>query len=66
MATALTRALTDRGADPAGAALAAESGVTVFRTAFAAWVADGATRAFPEIQNAVLGRLHELLGRRAR
>jgi AcrR family transcriptional regulator len=61
LAVALTRALTARGVDAASAALAAETGVTVFRTAFALWVAEGERRTFQEIQNAVLARLQALL-----
>jgi AcrR family transcriptional regulator len=61
LAVALTGALTGRGIDPVSAALAAETGVAVFRTAFATWIADGETRPFPEIQAEVLARLHDLL-----
>jgi len=63
LAAAMTRALADRGIDPIAAALAAESGVTVFRTAFAAWVTDGEQRPFGAIQEAVLQELHSLVGR---
>ena len=63
LASTLTRALTDRGIDPVPAALAAESAVTVMRTAFAAWIADGEERTFPEVQRAVLAQLHTLLAR---
>lgn len=62
LAVALTRALTDRGIDPTTAALAAESGVTVFRTAFAAWLADGEDRPFAQIQDGVLADLRALTG----
>jgi AcrR family transcriptional regulator len=61
LATSLTGALTGRGIDPVSAALAAETGVAVFRTAFAAWISEDETRTFPEIQAGVLARLHELL-----
>lgn len=61
LAVALTRALTERGIDPVDAALAAEAGVAVFRTAFAAWIADGEERPFPEIQTEILNRLRALL-----
>ncbi|WP_306210145.1 TetR/AcrR family transcriptional regulator [Actinoplanes sp. RD1] len=64
LAAALTRALEDRGADPIAAALAAETGVTVFRTAFTTWIAEGETRTLPEIQEEVLARLHGLLATR--
>ncbi|MEU2347080.1 TetR family transcriptional regulator [Modestobacter sp. NPDC049651] len=64
LAAALTRALTERGVGPVPAALAAESAVTVFRTAFAAWIADGEERPFGEVQAGVLAELHSLVGRR--
>ncbi len=64
LAATLTRALRDRGVDPIAAALAAETGVTVFRTAFTAWIAEGETRTLPEIQDEVLARLHGLLDTR--
>jgi AcrR family transcriptional regulator len=63
LAVALTRALTDRGIDPVPAALAAESAVTVFRTAFTAWTTDGEDRSFGAVQQAVLAELHALVGR---
>jgi AcrR family transcriptional regulator len=63
LATAMTRALTDRGTDPVPAALAAESAVTVFRTAFTAWTADGEDRSFGDVQQSVLAELHALVGR---
>ncbi|HWS38023.1 MAG TPA: TetR family transcriptional regulator [Actinoplanes sp.] len=62
LAVTLTGALTARGADPTSAALAAESGVTVFRTAFSVWVTPDEQRTFLEIQQAVLARLHTLIG----
>jgi hypothetical protein len=63
LAAAMTRALTERGVEPVPAALAAESGVSVFRTAFAAWTADGERRSFGEVQRAVLSELHTLVAR---
>ena len=62
LAAALTRALTDRGVAPVPAALAAGSAVTVFRTSFAAWIAEAESRPFVEVQAAVLAELHALLG----
>ncbi|WP_328470740.1 hypothetical protein OHA21_05325 [Actinoplanes sp. NBC_00393] len=59
LAAALIRALTGRGIEATTAALAAESGVTVFRTAFAAWIADGEDRSFGEIQHQMLDKLRE-------
>lgn len=61
LAATLTRALVEHDIDPVTAALAAESGVAVFRTAFAAWIADGEQRPFAEILDAVLGRLRSLV-----
>ena len=61
LATTLTRALAARGIDPVTAALAAESAVTVFRTAFTAWIAEEEPRPFAEVQAAVLTGLHALL-----
>jgi AcrR family transcriptional regulator len=63
LAMELTRALIERGIDPTVAALAAESGVTVFRTAFATWIADGEERSFADIQRDVLAKLHAIVGR---
>ena len=64
LAAALTSALVERGVDPVAAALAAEAGVSVFRRAFAAWIAEGETRPFREIQRGVLSQLRELLASR--
>lgn len=60
LATALAQALRDRGAPPAAAALAAESGITVFGVAFLQWIADGETRTFGEVQAEVLGELRAM------
>jgi AcrR family transcriptional regulator len=57
----LTGALTTRGIDSTTAALAAQTGVAVFRTAFAVWLAEGETRSLREIQAAVLGRLQSVV-----
>jgi AcrR family transcriptional regulator len=61
LAFALTRALASRGVDATSASLAGESAVTVFRTAFAVWVADGEKRTFADIQYTVFSRLRALL-----
>jgi hypothetical protein len=61
LAAALTRALRDRGIDPVTAALAAETGVTVFRTAFSTWISDGEARPFAEIQDRMFATLHGML-----
>jgi hypothetical protein len=60
LAESLTAALRSRGADPATAALAAQTGMAVFRTAFAAWIAEGEQRPFAEIQQSMLARLRDL------
>jgi AcrR family transcriptional regulator len=62
LAGALTTALAEHGVDRTTAALAAESGVTVFRTAFVAWLAEGEQRPFAEVQRAVLADLRALVG----
>lgn len=61
LATAMTGALRRRGVDPTAAALAAESGVAVFRVGFATWIAEGEQRPLPAILRAVLGDLRSLL-----
>ena len=61
LARAMTRALTERGIDPVSAALAAETGVTVFRTAFAAWIAEGGEGPLGDVQRQMLAQLRELV-----
>ncbi|MFC5137024.1 TetR family transcriptional regulator [Actinomycetospora rhizophila] len=61
LAAAMTDALRRRGADPVAAALAAESGVAVFRVGFATWIAEGEQRPLAAILRAVLGELRSLL-----
>ncbi|GAA4932929.1 TetR family transcriptional regulator [Actinomycetospora succinea] len=61
LAGAMTDALRRRGIDPTPAALAAESGVAVFRVGFATWIAEGEERPLPVILRAVLGELRSLL-----
>ncbi|MFT4263927.1 MAG: TetR family transcriptional regulator [Nocardioides sp.] len=58
----LTAALVERGVDAVTAGLAAETGVSVFRRAFAAWIAEGESRPFAELQDELLTRLQALLG----
>jgi AcrR family transcriptional regulator len=58
---ALASALVEREVDPTGAALAAEAGVSVFRRSFAAWITEGETRLFRDIQRDVLHQLQALL-----
>lgn len=61
LAGVLTDALVERGIEPTRAALAAEAGISVFRRAFAAWIAEDETRPFLEIQRDVLTQLRQLL-----
>ena len=61
LAVTMTRVLAQRGIDPARAALAAESGVAVFRVAFAAWIAQGEERSLVELQRAVFAELRSLV-----
>ena len=62
LAVAMTRALEQRGIDATAAALSAESGVAVFRVAFARWIADGEERSLAELQHVVLAELRALVG----
>jgi AcrR family transcriptional regulator len=64
LADALTVALVERDVDPTVAALAAEAGVSVFRRSFAAWIAEGESRQFANIQRGVLHQLQTLLASR--
>ena len=57
----MTRALRQRGVDATTAALAAESGVAVFRVAFAGWIADGEERSLRQLQRAALAELRALV-----
>jgi AcrR family transcriptional regulator len=57
----MTHALRRRGVDPTAAALAAESGVAVFRVGFATWIAEGEERSLAEILRAVLAELRALV-----
>jgi AcrR family transcriptional regulator len=61
LATTMTGALRRRGVDPTAAALAAESGVAVFRVGFATWIAEGEDRPLAAILGAVLAELRSLL-----
>ena len=61
LADALTLALVGREIYPTAAALAAEAGVSVFRRSFAAWITEGETRPFGDIQRDVLHQLQSLL-----
>ena len=54
LARLMAAALRDRGVPADAAALAAESGLTVFGVAFQAWVSPGETRSFSEVVRDVL------------
>jgi AcrR family transcriptional regulator len=57
LARALATALQAQGAPEAQAVMAAESGITVFRVAYARWVAPGNETPFPEVITEVAGEL---------
>lgn len=61
LAAAMTGALRNRGVEETAAALAAQSGVAVFRVAFARWIADGEDRPLAVLQRAVLAELRALV-----
>ena len=63
LATALADALRARGVDPVAATLAAESGATVFRLAFAQWIRSGERRSLSDICADVLRELVALTAR---
>jgi AcrR family transcriptional regulator len=49
MTSAVAGALRDRGVNAASASLAAETGMAVFKTAFASWVSESSTHSLSEI-----------------
>jgi AcrR family transcriptional regulator len=57
LATAMTEALQQRGVGATAAALAAESGVAVFRVAFANWIADDGQRSIIELEQEAFAEL---------
>jgi AcrR family transcriptional regulator len=61
LAIAMATALRERGINATAATLAAESGVAVFRVAFAAWVAEGEQRSLAQCQRDALTELRTLL-----
>jgi AcrR family transcriptional regulator len=61
LAVAMAGALRDRGVDATVATLAAESGVAVFRVAFAKWVSDDEARPFPDLLTATFAELRGLV-----
>jgi AcrR family transcriptional regulator len=62
LAAALAKALADRGIQEPAATIAAQSGVTVFRVSFAAWIGDGNAKAFSDIQRDMFVQLGALTG----
>jgi AcrR family transcriptional regulator len=60
LAAAIAEALRERGIGEPAATLAAESGVTVFRIAFAQWIREGETRPLDVIAAGVLRELRGL------
>ncbi|HEY1531212.1 MAG TPA: helix-turn-helix domain-containing protein [Galbitalea sp.] len=60
LSAALTRAMNDRGIEEPAATLAAQSGVTVFRVTFAAWIAPGRERSFDDLQRETFAELGAL------
>ncbi len=55
--TAAAAALRDRGVAEPAATLTADTGIAVFRIAFARWLAEGVTRPLPEVMKETLGEL---------
>jgi len=54
---AAAAALRDRGVTEPAATLTADTGIAVFRIAFARWLAEGVTRPLPEVMKETLGEL---------
>jgi AcrR family transcriptional regulator len=61
LAVAISRALQAHGINATAATLAAESGVAVFRVAFAMWIADGEERSSLECLHLAFAELQALL-----
>jgi AcrR family transcriptional regulator len=66
LATTVADALRVRGVDDLAATLAAESGMTVFRSAFTQWIRDGEQRSLADIEADVLRELLILTGKASR
>jgi AcrR family transcriptional regulator len=66
LATTMADALRARGVDDLAAALAAESGMTVFGIAFAQWIREGEERSLADIEAGVLRELVALTGKASR
>ncbi len=60
LATALAEALRNRGVPDPAAALAGESGVTVFAVAFTQWIGEGESQSFGELLHQGLAALRAL------
>jgi len=60
LAGAIAQALRDRGIAEPAATLAAESGVTVFRVAFAQWLTPGSTRSLADVEREIFQALQSL------
>jgi AcrR family transcriptional regulator len=60
LAAAVAGALRARGVGERTAALAAETGITVFTVAFAEWIAEGEQRSLAEVEREVLEELRAL------
>jgi AcrR family transcriptional regulator len=57
LGAAAAAALRERGVPEPAATLTAETGIAVFRTSFARWLAEGAARPLPEVMKETLGEL---------
>jgi AcrR family transcriptional regulator len=57
LGTAAAAALRGRGVAEPAATLTADTGIAVFRIAFARWLAEGVTRPLPEVMKETLGEL---------
>lgn len=62
LGAALATALTARGLEPPLAALVAELGITIFKTAFTAWIADGSPRDLADHIDVTLASLRLAMG----
>jgi AcrR family transcriptional regulator len=60
LATAITVAVRERGVPERAATLSAESGVTVFRLAFAQWIAPGSKRSLVDLEREIFAELGAL------
>ena len=61
LASAVAGALRDRGVPEPAASLAAETGVAVFKTAFARWISEPGQPDLPEIVRESMGELRSML-----